>query len=184
LVVDLNRAPTDESLVPGISDSVLIPGNLGLSEAEKHTRIEALFDPYHAEIDRQIETLARPGQRPAFLAIHSFTPHFHRLRRPWHVGILWDKDPRLAVPMLQYLRGLAGVCVGDNEPYSGRHPADYSIDHHAEPRGLAHVGIEIRQDLIRDEQGQTLWAGHIGDALDFALRHCAAFEPFSGRRAA
>lgn len=184
LVVDLNRAPTDASLIPCISDSVLVPANLSVTSTERQERIETLFEPYHAEVDRLVDGFVERGQSPAFLGIHSFTSHFHRLLRPWHIGILWDKDPRLAVPMLQYLRSLPGVCIGDNEPYSGRHPADYSIDHHAEARGLAHVGIEIRQDLIGDEEGQARWAGYIGDALEFALQNRAVFEPFSGRRAA
>lgn len=184
LVVDLNRAPTDPSLVPAISDSVLIPANLSVSPTARAERIETLFDPYHAEVDRLIDGFCQQGHVPAFLGIHSFTSHFHRLKRPWHVGILWDEDPRLAVPMLQYLRGLPDMCVGDNEPYSGRHPADFSIDHHAEPRGLAHVGIEIRQDLIGDEAGQQRWADLIGDALEFALQNEGVFERFNGCRAA
>jgi predicted N-formylglutamate amidohydrolase len=101
-----------------------------------------------------------------FLGIHSFTPLFHGTERPWHAGVLWDSDPRVAVPLLEHLRAEPGLVIGDNEPYSGRHTADYSIDTHAESRGLAHAGIEIRQDLIADAAGQAAWARRLGDALE------------------
>jgi predicted N-formylglutamate amidohydrolase len=103
------------------------------------------------------------------VSIHSFTPELYGVHRPWHVGLLWDKDPRLALPLLAALRRHPGIVVGDNEPYSGRHPADFTIDHHAEPLGLAHAGIEIRQDLIADENGQHAWAVRIAEALETAL---------------
>jgi predicted N-formylglutamate amidohydrolase len=106
---------------------------------------------------------------PVLLSIHSFTPKLYGVRRPWHVGLLWDKDPRLALPMLAALRRHRELLVGDNEPYSGRHPADFTIDHHAEPAGLAHVGIEIRQDLINDVSGQRRWAELLGEALESVL---------------
>jgi len=86
------------------------------------------------------------------LAIHSFTPVLNGVSRPWHIGILWDKDPRVPDALIGPLRE-AGYHVGDNEPYSGRAPQDFTIDHHAEAAGLPHVGIEIRQDLVDDDEG-------------------------------
>jgi predicted N-formylglutamate amidohydrolase len=169
LVVDLNRSLRDPSAFPVISDGVLVPANIGLTGAGRAAREKDLYEPYHAAVTQMIERSATSSTVPAFLGIHSFTPRFHGTWRPWHVGVLWDKDPRLALPMLEYLRRLPDVVVGDNEPYSGRHPADFSIDHHAERNGLAHAGIEIRQDLISDARGQERWAGLIGDALEYAL---------------
>jgi predicted N-formylglutamate amidohydrolase len=116
---------------------------------------------------------------PVFLGIHSFTPRFHGTSRPWHAGVLWDRDPRLAVPMLAALRRHGEYFIGDNEPYSGRHTADYSIDRHAEARGIAHAGIEIRQDLIGDEAGQDRWAAIIGDALAPILADDSVFRALS-----
>jgi predicted N-formylglutamate amidohydrolase len=164
LVVDLNRAPEDVSAYPSISDGRLIPGNVGLTLAAKTERRHVLFDPYHAAIDAAISARTTVDLAPVCLGLHSFTPQFHGTWRPWEIGILWDTDPRVALPLMARLRA-SGCVVGDNEPYSGRHPADYSMDIHAEARGLAHVGIEIRQDLIADEPGQARWAQIVGDAL-------------------
>ena len=109
------------------------------------------------------------GIVPALIAIHSCTPVFDRVVRPWHIGVLWDKDPRIAQPLLQRLSTVDGVCVGDNEPYSGRHPHDYTMDHHGEAARIPHVSIEIRQDLIDAAAGVEQWAGVLGDALETIL---------------
>jgi predicted N-formylglutamate amidohydrolase len=179
LVVDLNRGLGDTTGIPPISDGVLIPGNLGLDAAARAARVDALHAPYHAAIEALIARRSTPARLPVFLGIHSFTPRFHSTERPWHVGVLWDRDPRLAVPLLAALRARGDLVVGDNEPYSGRHTADYSIDLHAESRGLAHVGIELRQDLVADEAGQDRVAALLGDALEPILRDEAVFGPLS-----
>ena len=106
---------------------------------------------------------------PAILAIHSFTPQMDGLQRPWHVGALWDKDSRIAVPFMEALRGDPEMVVGDNEPYSGKHPADFTLDHHAEAEGLPHLAVELRQDLIEDGRGAERWAGIIAKALQPTL---------------
>jgi predicted N-formylglutamate amidohydrolase len=168
LVVDLNRAPEDPSAYPPISDGRLIPRNIGLTFEEKAQRRSSLFDPYHAAVDAAIAARTTEEFVPACLGIHSFTPQLHGAQRPWQIGVLWDADPRVALPLMARLRA-SGCVVGDNEPYSGRHSADYSIDIHAEARGLAHAGIEIRQDLIADEFGQARWAQILGDALEPVL---------------
>ncbi|HEU4618612.1 MAG TPA: N-formylglutamate amidohydrolase [Gammaproteobacteria bacterium] len=165
LVVDLNRDLDDASAFPALSGGVLVPGNLGLSAAAKGERARALYEPYHAAVDAALDRARTRDTDPVLVAVHSFTPRMHGVARPWHVGVLWDKDPRLALRLLAALRAQPGVVAGDNEPYSGRHPADYTIDHHAEPRGIAHVSIEIRQDLIRDEGGQRDWAERVATAL-------------------
>jgi predicted N-formylglutamate amidohydrolase len=181
LVVDLNRNLADPSAFARISDGVLIPGNLGMSDAMRAARIDALFRPYHdavrAAIDRHIDGV----RRPVLVSIHSFTPRQNGVARPWQVGVLWDKDPRLALPLMWALRADGDIVVGDNEPYSGRHPADFTIDHHAEPLGLAHASIEIRQDLIADARGQKRWAGRIADALEAALADDMLYVELAGR---
>jgi predicted N-formylglutamate amidohydrolase len=179
LVIDLNRRPGDASVIPAISDGVLIPGNLALAQTARDARGEALHAPYHRAIDQRVELRSAGGRLPVFLGIHSFTPRFHGTSRPWHAGVLWDRDPRLAVPMLAALRRHGEYFIGDNEPYSGRHTADYSIDRHAEARGIAHAGIEIRQDLIGDEAGQDRWAAIIGDALAPILADDSVFRALS-----
>jgi predicted N-formylglutamate amidohydrolase len=179
LVIDLNRRPGDGTVIPPISDGILIPGNLGLSQAARDARGETFHAPYHAGIEDLIARRSANGKVPVFLGIHSFTPYFHGTQRPWHAGVLWDRDPRLALPLLAGLRRYDGLFIGDNEPYSGRHTADYSIDTHAEVRGMAHVGIEIRQDLIDDAAGQARWADILAAALEPILADEALYAPLS-----
>ncbi|MDH3389874.1 MAG: N-formylglutamate amidohydrolase [Gammaproteobacteria bacterium] len=166
LVVDLNRSLEDPSLMPEISDNTVIPGNQNLSEAQRNERVHCFYTPYRKAIDTMLHRFREGGIVPAFIAIHSFTPQMAGLSRPWHAGILWDKDPRIPIPLMENLRANSGgFNIGDNEPYSGRHPADYTIDHHAETTGLPHVSIEIRQDLVNTEEGAERWATILHDAL-------------------
>lgn len=169
LVVDTNRALEDVTAFPEISDGIRIPGNANLSRDEKSRRARALYKPYHEAIRALVHRKTRGDTVPVFIAVHSFTPHMNGFDRPWHVGVLWDKDPRLALPLMAALRADRSIVVGDNEPYSGRHPADFTIDHHAEATGLAHTGIELRQDLLATEEGRDQWAARLGDALEAIL---------------
>jgi predicted N-formylglutamate amidohydrolase len=166
LVVDTNRPPDDATLCAPVSGGIAVPGNADLTEEDRALRRRAIFDPYHAAIDRQLARMRRTGIAPAVIAIHTCTPVFDRVVRPWHVGVLWDVDPRIAVPLLRALEARGDVCVGDNEPYSGKHPHDYTMDHHGEAAGLAHVSIEVRQDLVGTPDGAERWAGILGDALE------------------
>ena len=118
----------------------------------------------------QLRLLESYAPAPALIAIHTFTPAIAGEQRPWHVGVLWDKDPRIAYPLMEALRADGDVNVGDNEPYSGRHPADFTLDHHAEAEGLAHVGIEIRQDLAGDEARATRCAELLAEVLSGILK--------------
>ncbi len=166
LVVDLNRSLEDPSLIPEVSDNTPIPGNRNLSEDHRNQRIHHFYTPYRMAIDDMLRDFRGRGIVPAFISIHSFTPQMGGFRRPWHAGILWDKDPRIPVPLMQNLRALpGGFNIGDNEPYSGKHPADYTIDHHAEAAGIPHVSIEIRQDLVDTEAGAERWATILEEAL-------------------
>jgi predicted N-formylglutamate amidohydrolase len=91
---------------------------------------------------------------------------------------MWDRDPRIAIPLMENLRGMDSVCIGDNEPYSGRHPHDFTVDFHAEPAGLPHVGIEVRQDLVSDDEGARTWAGILASALGPVLADPSLFRVF------
>jgi len=166
LVVDLNRSLEDASLMPEISDNTVIPGNQNMSAAHRNQRIHSFYTPYRKAIDGMLRGFRENGIVPAFIAIHSFTPQMAGFVRPWQVGILWDKDPRIPLPLMANLRAHPdGFNIGDNEPYSGKHPADYTIDHHAEAAGIPHVSIEIRQDLVNTEAGAERWATILDDAL-------------------
>jgi len=133
-------------------DGILVPGNRNLTQADKDARANAIYWPYHLAIDEQIARLKAVGPKPAFISIHSFTPVLNGISRAVQMGVLWDKDPGTAEIFVEEFRA-AGYLTGDNEPYSGKAPQDFTIDHHAEEIELPHVGIEVRQDLIDDIAG-------------------------------
>jgi predicted N-formylglutamate amidohydrolase len=165
LVIDCNRDPGDATSIAATSDGIAIPGNRDLSPQARQVRQTEIFAPYHAAIADWIETRLARAIVPALLSIHSFTPAMGGKARPWHVGILWDADPRIPVPLLEGLRADPALVVGDNEPYSARMPAGYTVRHHAVARGLPHVAIELRQDLIEDAAGAERWADRLAAAL-------------------
>lgn len=177
LVVDCNRDVADRTSMPAVSDGVRIPGNEHLSEGARQQRIEALFHPYHRAIEQALDGIATRGVHPAVLSIHSFTPVMNEIARPWHVGVLWDKDPRIPVPLLGALRRETGLVVGDNEPYSAREPAGFTVRTHAVGRGLPHVAIEIRQDLIANAAGEREWAERLAKALTPILEDPGLYHP-------
>lgn len=175
LVVDCNRHLEDPSSIVTVSDGQPIPGNRDLTPAQRDARVRGCFLPYHRAVDEALEELARAGV-PALIAVHSFTPKMQGEVRPWHCGILWDRDPRIAQPLLDGLRTEADLVVGDNEPYSGRHPADYTVDVHAENRGWPHVCIEVRQDLIASQAGVDKWAERLVRVLEPILAAPALYR--------
>jgi predicted N-formylglutamate amidohydrolase len=152
LVVDCNRELMDPSAFLEYGDGILVPGNRNLHQVDKDLRAGSLYWPYHVAIGEQVDRLRKTGSLPAFISIHSFTPVLNGESREWEMGVLWDTDDATRLIFLDGLRA-AGYKVGDNEPYSGKAPQDFTIDHHAEEIGLPHVGIEIRQDLIDDDEG-------------------------------
>jgi predicted N-formylglutamate amidohydrolase len=177
LVVDCNRHLDDPTAMPAESDGIKVPGNVGLGAGARAARIDALYRPYHAAIEAELAALEGPGILPALVAVHSFTPVMGGKARPWHAGVLWDRDPRLALPLLDALRRDPGLVIGDNEPYSGRHPAGFTIDHHAEPRGRAHLSVELRQDLVDSPAGAAQWAERLSVALAPILAQAALYDP-------
>jgi predicted N-formylglutamate amidohydrolase len=157
LLIDPNRGADDPTLIMRLSDGAVIPGNRRLEEAERERRMRLYYAPYHRAIDAVIDRCAETGVAPRILSIHSFTESWKARARPWHVGVLWDRDARLARPLLERLWAEGDLIVGDNEPYSGQLEGD-CLWQHATRRGLANALIEIRQDLIRDAAGQAAWA--------------------------
>lgn len=184
LIVDPNRKLDDPTAFIEVSDGIGIPGNIDLDEAQKALRVRSFFQPYHDAIETRLKRMMAAGSVPALISIHTCTPVFARVVRPWHVGILWDRDPRIAVPLMENLQRMDGICVGDNEPYSGRHPHDFTIDHHAEPAGLPHVGIEVRQDLVSDDEGARNWAGMLAEALGPILAEPLLYRRLPGEPSA
>ncbi len=170
LVIDCNRALEDPTCIAAASDGVKIPGNANLTPRARAVRADRYWRPYHAAIDAALAECGSRVAAPVLLAVHSFTPHMQGKARPWHAGVLWDRDPRIAQPLIAALRALPGLVIGDNQPYSGRHSADYTIDTHAEARGLPHVSIEVRQDLLSTAEGVTMWAERLNACLRPILR--------------
>ena len=166
LVIDCNRPWDDVSSIPGESDGIAIPGNIGLDAAAIAARRSELHAPYHAAIDAEIARIERGGASAAVISIHSFTPRMKGFARPWHVGVLWDEDGRIALPLLTALRqALDPALVGDNQPYSAREPVGYTQRHHAFEPGRPHVAIELRQDLVVAEEGAQEWAERLARVL-------------------
>ncbi len=164
LLIDPNRGADDPTLVMRLSDGAVVPGNARVDDAEKARRTAAYYEPYHQAVEAAIDSAISAGHPPAIVSIHSFTPLWRGTRRPWEIGILWDTDPRLAVPVIEAFRADPLLTVGDNEPYSGRLKGD-TMYRHATTRGLSHALVELRQDLIAEQPGQAEWAGRLADVL-------------------
>ena len=158
LVIDCNRPPEATSSIPRISEATTVPGNEGLSREAAARRRELIFDPYHRRIDEVIDARKHSGQPTVLVSLHSFTPVYAGVARPWHIGTLYQHDTMLPPLVLQGFRAETDLVVGDNEPYAVSDDTDYTIPVHGEKRGLMNTGIEIRQDLISDQAGETAWA--------------------------
>ena len=167
LVIDPNRGEDDPTLCMKIYDGSIIPANRHADAAEVERRLALFHRPYQ---DALAGLLARRAD-PVILAIHSFTPQLKgRAPRPWHVGVLYVGDTRLALPLLAQLRAADDICVGDNEPYSGHLPGD-ALDRHGVQPGLPHVLIELRNDLIAAPEQQQNWGRRLAPMLDAALKN-------------
>lgn len=164
LLIDPNRGRDDPTLIMRLSDRAVIPGNLRIDAHERDERIARYYRPYDDAIGRAIGQALASGTVPAIVSIHSFTPVWRGRGRPWQVGVLWDADPRLAQPLIDRLRAGGDLVVGDNEPYSGALAGD-TLYRHATRRGLAHALIELRQDLISDEESAEAWAARLAAIL-------------------
>ncbi len=167
LLIDPNRTPDADSLIPATSDGVPIPGNEGIDEDERRRRIDNFYTPFHDSVARQVGAMTARGQVPLVVAVHSYTPVMGGKPRPWHAGLLWDKDPRLAHAFLDAF-GRRGIHAGDNEPYSGRE-LFHTMATHGAAHGLPQTTLEVRQDLIGGRQGAAQWASLLGDILNELL---------------
>ena len=165
LVIDCNRDPKVPSSIPSMSESTGIPGNKNLSVVDAAARRTEIFEPYHGRIKDVLDARQAAGKTPVLIAQHTMTPIYQDVRRPMHAAVLYNRDRSFAGLVLEALRLETNLIVADNEPYFVSDETDYTIPHHAEARGLAHVEIEIRQDLVGDERGQIEWAARITRAL-------------------
>ncbi len=166
LVIDCNRPFTSPSSIPLMSEATMVPGNEGLTREATEARRREVFDPYHRRIADVIDRRLADGLPTVLVSLHSFTPIYAGIKRPWHVGTLYQRDTRLPLLLLKALRAQADLVAGDNEPYAVSDETDYTIPVHGEARGLMNTGIEIRQDLIGDQAGEAEWAERLGNIFN------------------
>lgn len=171
LVVDLNRGEDHGDCMRDSSDHVKIPGNKGLTAAQKQARLDDIYWPYHNEITRQLDAVLARGQVPLLLSIHSFTPEMDGFHRPWHIGVMWNRQEKLSKQLVKNLRrDNPALVIGDNKPYSlkGAAGGKNTIERHAEGRGLPYIIVEFRQDLI---------GGSKADAEQWAALFLRSLQP-------
>jgi len=170
LVVDCNRRLDQAGAFVTRSEDVRVPGNEALTAAAREARAEAIFWPYHEAVNRVVVARTGGEATPAMVSVHSFTPVYHGVSRPWDIGVLHRWDRRLADLLMAALAGDGGLVVGDNQPYRVALDEDYTIPVHAETRGMPYALLEVRQDLVSDDAGAEDWAGRLagvlGDVLD------------------
>ena len=180
LVVDLNRGADDPTVVAKLSDGRIVPANATLNRAGIEERIARYHAPYHGRIAEKIAAALAAGIVPVIVSMHSFTPVWRGKPRPWHIGVLWDRDGRLALPLMERFREEHDLVVGDNEPYTGALEND-CLYRHGTMNGLPHVLIEVRQDLIADPKGIVYWAGRIERCLRDAMQAMGPASILSSR---
>lgn len=176
LLIDPNRAPGDPTLILESSDGTEIPGNRALPETERAARLARYHAPYHAAITAWLDRLQAAGVRPLLLSIHSFTPVLGGQRRPWEVGLVWQRDPTLARRAIEVLQQ-RGHRVGDNQPYDGHHAMGYTLERHGRDRGLPYLMFELRQDLLDRAAAQRRWAERVLAAVRAVLLELGRHPP-------
>lgn len=169
LILDCNRGLDAPDLIPTISELTTIPGNAAVGEDERKRRISLVHRPFHDAIDALIGRRLRGGIPTAVVSVHSFTPVYKGVGRPWEIGILFDRQHRLADAMIEELRQDPALTVGVNEPYSPADGVYYTLARHADARGLPSAMIEIRNDEIVEAAGQRAWADRLATILDRIL---------------
>lgn len=174
LVIDPNRDEDDPTLMMKLYDGSIIPGNRHADAAERERRLALFHRPYHDAIAALIDGAVARGVSPKLLSVHSFTPQLRgRPRRPWEIGLLWAEDDRLFRPLNRRLQAEAGLTVGENEPYPGQLRGD-TMWRHGLKRGLPHLLLEIRSDLIEDVAGQARWGADLARWMREAMEEAPA----------
>lgn len=168
LAIDCNRPLGSPESIASLSELTPIPGNRNPSAHDVRARQSEIFAPYHSRITAELDRRAQAGHATLLVMLHSFTPSFLGVARPWHVGVLYHRDARLAKALLTLLRQQGDLVVGDNQPYSAGEDTDYAVPVHGERRGLPYVELELRQDLLDDEVSQHRWAARLAPLLQQA----------------
>lgn len=185
LVYDCNRPPEESSAMPRSSESTAIPGNQNLTADDRRARTEEIYEPFHDRIATILDEREQRRRRTIFVTIHSFTPVFKGVARPFHVGLLFDRDPRFTEAILPLIARAGSWDVRRNQPYGPADGVCHTLNLHAEPRNLPYAMIEVRNDLIASEEGQAEWAGRLSEVLQQAAAvHESGTGPASVRASA
>lgn len=176
LLIDPNRGLDDPTLVMRVADGAIVPGNAKHGPQEKAARVRRFYRPYDEAVAQTIAAVAQAGRTQVILSIHSFTPVWRGRPRPWHIGILWDSDPRLPLPLLEALRREPDLVVGDNEPYDGALAGD-TLDRHAGAAGYPNALVELRQDLIAAPEAAAAWGLRLAGLVEPLLLAPALARP-------
>lgn len=181
LVIDLNRSIDHPTAFVTTGEGKPVPGNIAMDDEDKRLRIEELYNPFHEQLNSMIEAYQAKGINPAIIAIHSFTQNFYKQKRPWEIGILWVQDGRLPKHTIQHFKAL-GYCVGDNKPYDARYLRGTTVDRHADTRGLPNVLIEVRNDLISNDEDSIRWAKMLAECYNPILNDKNLYTLYDGPR--
>ncbi len=166
LLIDPNRGEDDPTLIMRISDGAIIPGNHPITDEEWHHRIIAYHRPYHEAVEREIRAVAAASARaPLVLSLHSYTPAWKGVARPWHAAVLWDNDPRAVHPLIERLAEDGTLLIGNNAPYDGALRND-TMYRHCMRHGIPHALLEVRQDLIGNDAGISAWAQRLAPIFE------------------
>lgn len=177
LVIDANRPPGVPSSIPVVSEATEIPGNFGLTEEQKADRVARFFTPFHSMVAAHLDARRAQGRKLCIVAMHSFTPVYLGVARPWHAGVLYIRSEALGRAMIDELARDPTLVVGDNEPYRSGRDSDYAIPVHGDDRNLPAILMEIRQDLIGHDAGAAEWAGRMEAALTALQPRLADLSP-------
>lgn len=170
LAIDCNRSPELPDAITTLSETTIIPGNRDLSREAREERIAVIWRPFHDALAELLDRRMAGGRPTVLVTIHSFTPVYRGVPRPWHAGVITTPERRFADRVLAELRRDRSLVVGDNEPYSAKDNVDYTIRRHGFERGIANVMVEVRNDLLRSEQQIADWADRLSGALTLGAR--------------
>lgn len=165
LVCDCNRRPDVPSFAPEKSEATIVPANQNLSEADREARAKEIFWPFHNAVTEALDARDAAGRATRLVTVHSFTPVFHGEKRPWEIGVLFNRDRDFAPHIYEWLTTNTDRVIGSNEPYAVGDDSDYAIPVHGEKRGIPCVEFEVRNDLIADPANAPRWAGYLRDAV-------------------
>ena len=148
LVYDCNRPPSAASAFPVKSETIEVPGNRDLGEADRAQRTREIYDPFCQLL---ASTLDRFATRPSLITIHTFTPTWFGAPRATELGVLHDADYQLAEAVLAAALKQTALRAEMNQPYAAMDGVTHTLREYAIPRGIENVMIEVRNDLVSDQ---------------------------------